>query len=101
MFAACNLGAALLVWFFLYESRTLSLENVDIMYGLKDVKPWNSSKWTPPGYLTRKERDESHDHDDDDAARTTSTDTPPMVGEKKRSDSIPSEALHEDVSRAV
>lgn len=60
VFAGCNFLAALLVWFFLYESRTLSLENVDIMYGEPDVKPWTSSKWVPPGYITRKERDETH-----------------------------------------
>lgn len=60
VFAGCNFLAALLVWFFLYESRTLSLENVDLMYGEPDVKPWSSSKWVPPGYITRRERDETH-----------------------------------------
>jgi len=60
VFAATNFCAALLVWFFLYESRTLSLENVDLMYGQDHLKPWTSSKWVPPGYITRKERDESH-----------------------------------------
>jgi len=53
------------VWFFLYESRTLSLENVDRMYGEPGLKAWQSSKWTPPGYITRKQRDDSHDGDDD------------------------------------
>lgn len=60
VFVATNIAAALLVWFFLYESRTLSLENVDIMYGEKDIKPWNSHKWVPVGYITREERDEQH-----------------------------------------
>ncbi|KFA55250.1 hypothetical protein S40293_04955 [Stachybotrys chartarum IBT 40293] len=58
VFAACNLAAAALVWFFLYESRNLSLENVDLMYSQPDVKPWNSKKWVPPGYSTREQRDE-------------------------------------------
>ncbi|KAJ6445085.1 high affinity glucose transporter ght1 [Purpureocillium lavendulum] len=59
VFVGTNLAAALLVWFFLYESRTLSLENVDLMYGQEGLKPWNSSKWVPPGYITRKQRDET------------------------------------------
>lgn len=58
VFAGCNAAAALLVWFFLYESRGLSLENVDRMYGQPEVKPWTSSKWVPPGYITRERRDE-------------------------------------------
>ncbi|KAM0817039.1 putative General substrate transporter [Seiridium cardinale] len=60
VFVGTNLAAALLVWFFLYESVSLSLENVDLMYNQKDVKPWRSSKWMPPGYATRKQRDEGH-----------------------------------------
>lgn len=60
VFAGCNLAAGLLVWFFLYESKTLSLENVDLMYGQPELKPWTSHKWVPPGYITRKQRDESH-----------------------------------------
>lgn len=55
-----NLAAALLVWFFLYESRMLSLENVDLMYGQPGLRPWTSSQWVPPGYVTRKDRDESN-----------------------------------------
>lgn len=56
VFFGTNLAAALLVWFFLYESRTLSLENVDLMYGQKELKAWNSSDWVPPGYVTRRLR---------------------------------------------
>lgn len=60
VFAGCNLAAAIIVWFFLYESVSLSLENVDRMYSQPDVKPWSSSKWLPPGYVTRKQRDGGH-----------------------------------------
>lgn len=60
VFFGTNLAAALVVWFFLYESRMLSLENVDLMYGQPELKPWSSSKWVPPGYVTREQRDESH-----------------------------------------
>ncbi|KAH0440895.1 hypothetical protein CcaCcLH18_02238 [Colletotrichum camelliae] len=62
VFAGCNLAGALLVWFFLYESKGLSLENVDRMYSDPNVKPYSSSKWVPPGYITRKQKDESAFH---------------------------------------
>lgn len=56
VFAGTNLTAALITWFFLYESRTLSLEHVDLMYAQPDIKPWTSHKWVPPGYITRRKR---------------------------------------------
>ncbi|KAI0009980.1 general substrate transporter [Xylariaceae sp. FL0662B] len=59
VFVGTNLAAALIVWFFLYESVGLSLENVDMMYSQEKLKPWRSSGWTPPGYVTRKQRDET------------------------------------------
>ncbi|KAI0022351.1 high affinity glucose transporter ght1 [Xylariomycetidae sp. FL0641] len=64
VFVGTNFSAALLTWFFLYESRQLSLENVDLMYSQPNLKPWNSSKWTPPGYTTREQRNDvsSSDH---------------------------------------
>lgn len=55
-----NLIAAAVVWLFLYESSLLSLENVDIMYSIQDLSPWESAHWVPPGYLTRLTRDEQH-----------------------------------------
>ncbi|KAI1334032.1 high affinity glucose transporter ght1 [Xylariaceae sp. FL0016] len=57
VFVATNLAGALLIWFVLYESRGLSLEHVDLMYSEKNLKPWNSSKWTPPGYITREQKE--------------------------------------------
>ncbi|TDZ20001.1 High-affinity fructose transporter ght6 [Colletotrichum orbiculare MAFF 240422] len=62
VFVGCNLAAALLVWFFLYESRGLSLENVDRMYSEDHLKPWTSSSWVPPGYVTREQKDETAFH---------------------------------------
>ena len=56
VFFGTNLAAALMIWFFLYESRTLSLENVDVMYGRDELKAWTSHEWVPPGYRTRKEK---------------------------------------------
>lgn len=58
--AGANLLAALLVWFYLYESTLLSLESVDIMYSINDLSPSESARWVPPGYVTRRERDEKH-----------------------------------------
>ncbi|QUC19984.1 uncharacterized protein UV8b_04225 [Ustilaginoidea virens] len=60
VFFGTNLAAALIVWFFLYESRTLSLENIDLMYGQEGLKAWTSSRWVPPGYITRQQRDVTH-----------------------------------------
>jgi SP family sugar:H+ symporter-like MFS transporter len=45
VFAACNLVAALLVWFFLMESAGRTLEEVDTMY-LAGVPVTESHKWT-------------------------------------------------------
>lgn len=51
-----NLMAAAIVWFFLFESVSLSLENVSEMYADRDIKPWSSGKWVPNGYVTRRQR---------------------------------------------
>jgi len=56
---ACNLTGAIIVYFFLYESSNLSLENVDLMYNDPNCKPWNSDKWAPEGYKDRRELIES------------------------------------------
>ncbi|ORY31406.1 general substrate transporter [Naematelia encephala] len=53
VFAGCNLFGAVFVYFFLYESSKLSLENVNHMYGAPGLKPWHSEKWLPEGWSTR------------------------------------------------
>ncbi|GAA5926007.1 hypothetical protein JCM1841_006787 [Sporobolomyces salmonicolor] len=55
VFAGCNMAGAIIVYFFLYESSGLSLENVDIMYNDPNCKPWNSNKWVPEGHESRKD----------------------------------------------
>lgn len=30
------------------------------MYGDPTIKAFNSAKWVPPGYITRKQRDDQH-----------------------------------------
>ncbi|KAK5988538.1 High-affinity glucose transporter ght5 [Cladobotryum mycophilum] len=57
-----NIIAASVVWFFLYESAGLSLENVDLMYSQDNVNPKTSPSWVPPGYITRTHRDERNFH---------------------------------------
>jgi len=57
VFVGVNIVAAVVVWFFLYETRMLSLENVDLMYCQPDLKAWTSHRWVPPGYSTREHRD--------------------------------------------
>ncbi|EOR00420.1 High-affinity glucose transporter ght1 [Wallemia ichthyophaga EXF-994] len=55
IFAGCNLFASVFVFFFLYETAGLSLENVDIMYSTKGLTAWASEKWVPPGYNSRRD----------------------------------------------
>ncbi|GAA5887386.1 hypothetical protein JCM5296_007121 [Sporobolomyces johnsonii] len=55
VFAGCNMAGAIIVFFFLYESSGLSLENVDMMYNDPNCKPWNSNKWVPEGNESRKD----------------------------------------------
>merc|ERR1712072_351523 len=57
---ACNVAAALLAYFFLFETKSLSLENVDKMYSDKSLKAWQSTKWMPEGYISRTERDPAY-----------------------------------------
>ncbi|KAH8173590.1 sugar transporter domain-containing protein [Sarocladium implicatum] len=78
VFFATNAIAGIVVYFFLYESRTLSLENVDMMYGVEGLKPWTSTHWVPPGYVTRKQRDEA-------AFNKLSHSDGPLVEKKERS----------------
>ena len=57
VFFGTNLAAAIIVYFFLYEPKGLSLESVDAMYSQRDLKAWQSHKWIPEGYIDRKTRD--------------------------------------------
>lgn len=57
VFFACNFVAAAIVYFFLFETKSLSLENVDVMYSDGNLRPLSSEKWVPPGYLDRNTRD--------------------------------------------
>ena len=47
VFAACNFAGAFIAYFFLCEHQGRTLEEIDTMYILH-VKPWQSTKWTPP-----------------------------------------------------
>lgn len=49
-----------MVYFFLYETKSLSVENVDAMYSDMSLKAWNSKKWVPAGYIDRKRRDSQY-----------------------------------------
>ncbi|KAF1941424.1 monosaccharide transporter-like protein [Clathrospora elynae] len=60
VFFGCNFVAAGVVYFFLFETKSLSLENVDEMYSDRNIKPLTSKKWVPLGYISRKERDGSY-----------------------------------------
>jgi SP family sugar:H+ symporter-like MFS transporter len=60
VFCGCNIAAAVITYFFLFETKSLSLEQVDVMYSQKNITAMKSSKWVPEGYLSRNDRDESY-----------------------------------------
>lgn len=47
VFAACNVVAGFIVYFFVIEGQGRTLEEIDTMY-IEHVSPMSSSKWTPP-----------------------------------------------------
>ena len=47
VFAACNLTAIFIVYFFVIEGKGRTLEELDTMY-IEHVSPMKSSKWVPP-----------------------------------------------------
>ncbi|KAL5522913.1 hypothetical protein ACEPAF_1180 [Sanghuangporus sanghuang] len=55
VFASGNFLGMLVVFFFLYESSGLTLENVDLMYRDPNALPWKSRSWYPAGYNSRAE----------------------------------------------
>lgn len=55
VFAGCNLAMAIIVYFFLYESSSISLEAVDLMYNDPNCRAIGSEKWVPPGYTSRSD----------------------------------------------
>ncbi|KIY64429.1 general substrate transporter [Cylindrobasidium torrendii FP15055 ss-10] len=55
VFAACNLVASVVIYFFLYESAGLTLEAVEKMYNDPDCHAWSSATWALPGYKDRKD----------------------------------------------
>lgn len=79
VFFGTNAAAGLITYFFLYETKSLALEQVDVMYSQPGLKPRNSSAWMPEGYLERNTRDpgfwdprcagEKDFHSDNDTSR--------------------------------
>ncbi|CAH6722411.1 high-affinity hexose transporter Hxt7p [[Candida] jaroonii] len=47
VFTGCLIFSFFFVYFFVYETKGLSLEEVDELYS-SDVKPWQSGDWVPP-----------------------------------------------------
>lgn len=107
VFVGTNIIAALVVYFFLYESVSLSLENVDYMYSLPNLKPWSSSKWIPDGYITRMKRDDAYfarQAEDDERTQVASGRPSRAVDDEKlakRSSETPRESREERVGNNV
>jgi len=66
IFAGSNIGGAVIVYFFLYDSAGLSLEAVDEMYNDPSVNPRNSGKFVPEGYSSRHVEGAEKTRDDDE-----------------------------------
>jgi len=96
VFFACNFIAAGIVYFFVFESRALSLESVDMMYSDGSIKPRASKKWVPPGYINRLERDESYWHRPGEMENTQASGLPADSMDEKhydKDDSSPERGL--------
>jgi len=104
VFFACNFIAAGIVYFFLFETRYLSLESVDIMYSDPTVKAITSKKWVPEGYTSRLEKRSDIHHNetlwrDANGARASSSaeqdekDVTPEVGMPARHEHVGHAAL--------
>lgn len=68
VFTGCIIFSFFYTYFFVYETKGLSLEEVDELYAL-DCKPWTSSSWVPPsgdhmaheaGYASESKPKEEH-----------------------------------------
>lgn len=83
VFAGCLFVAVLIVYFFVIEGKDRTLEEMDMMYVMR-VKPWKSSKWTPPApehrlttaQLMDRRVAENYDHEEETATSKTQTETP-------------------------
>lgn len=96
VFFACNFIAAGIVYFFVFESRALSLESVDMMYSDGSIKPRASKKWVPPGYINRLDRDESYWHRPSEMGNTHASGLPANSMDEKhydKDDSSPERGL--------
>ena len=60
VFFVCNFFAAAMVYFFVFETKSLTLESVNDMYMDLGTKANNSKNWVPAGYINRDQRDDSY-----------------------------------------
>ncbi|KAI8935873.1 hypothetical protein NX059_007388 [Plenodomus lindquistii] len=102
VFFGCNFAAAAVVYFFLFETKSLSLENCDIMYSDPNIKAFTSKKWVPPGYISRMERDGAYWERRASVADKRAAAVPRSIdekhGEEKTADSSPERgmSLHQE-----
>jgi len=82
VFFACNFVAAGIVYFFVFETKSLSLENVDIMYSDPSISARTSKKWIPAGYISRNERDDTYWERRHSAVGATGAAASEKVGDK-------------------
>ena len=71
-----------IVYFFVFETKSLSLENVDIMYSDPSISARTSKKWVPAGYISRNERDDTYWERRHSAVGATGAAASEKVGDK-------------------
>jgi len=82
--AGCNLANAIIAYLFVYESKDLSLESINLMFNDPNCKAWHSTKWCPPGVASRNEL--SKEADSEKEAARTSWNSPTPVDNENQED---------------
>lgn len=99
VFAGCLFVAVLVVYFFVIEGKDKTLEEMDMMYVMR-VKPWKSSKWTPPApelqvttaQLMDRRVAEDYDREEEAAVSKEQAETPAHIHAENRAEAGPSTA---------
>lgn len=63
VFAGANALNFIVAYFFVYETQSLTLEQVDDLYN-SGVPAWKSTSWVPEGYTSREEVKDTEKQDD-------------------------------------
>ena len=94
IFSSWNLVNAIVAFLFVYETKDLTLEKINMMYNDPNCKPWTSRAWVPPGMTSRDDiKAEVARHHDDVLAKKhgdgtwhSADDEEPQTPEEKKAE---------------